>query len=309
MSVKKISIVGAGQVGSTLAFLLLIRRLCSQITLVDVQHELAKACVLDLEDSRWVFSAITNLTSSNKLQSLASSDIIVITAGKPRSPGMSRADLIKANTSTIRDISRGIKKFAPEALVILITNPLDLMTCVALKTSGFSKGRVFGMGSSLDSARLANLISQRLKLNIKDINPVVFGAHGKDMLVSENTTVQAAGLANFLSKKDFSRLKEATLNRGASIVGLLKKGSARFGPAAACLDLIEAVVFDQKKITFASVYLNGQYSIKGVCLGVPVVVGREGIERILELKLSKQEKNILIQAARTIRGHLKLLRD
>lgn len=293
---KKISVIGAGNVGSNIAFLLLMRRLFENILLVDIQKQLTKAAVLDLEDSRFFFDSNTSLQASSKLSDVAGSDMVVITAGKPRSPGMSREELIKINSSIVKKIALVIKKEAPKAIIIVITNPLDLMTYVALRASKFSFKKVIGMGSSLDSSRFANLISKKIKLGIQNINPVVFGTHGKDMLISSKSTISGFELSKFLNKKSFSSLQTQTLNRGATIVNLLKKGSARFGPAAAAVDLIESIIYDSKKVTFVSCYLSGQYNLKDICLGIPAIVGSSGVEKILEFSISKKEKSILKQA-------------
>lgn len=293
---KKISIVGTGSVGSNIAFLLLIKQVFENIMLIDIQKQLTKAVALDLEDSRYFFNSNAKVKASSNLNDVTGSDIVVITAGRPRSPGMSRENLIKINSFLVKKIALVVKKRVPKAIIIVITNPLDLMTYVALRVSKFPFKRVIGIGSSLDSARLANLISAKLKLNIGSIDPVVFGAHGKNMLISSRSAVSGFEVGNFLSKKSFRLLQEQTLSRGATIVHLLKKGSARFAPAAAAVDLIESVTYDLKKLSFISCYLNGQYSLNGICLGVPAIVGNSGVEKILEFTLPKKERSILKQA-------------
>jgi len=303
----KVSIAGAGQVGSNLAFLLLYKRLCKQILLLDIQQDLAKAVALDLEDARYSFGSNQKLTASSNLKDLSASDIIVISAGKPRSPGMSRQDLIRINSLVIKKITSHIKKTAKNAIVIVVTNPLDLMVYLTLKKTGFSWKRVMGMGSSLDSSRFANLISKKINVGIEDINPVVLGAHGKEMLVSSTTNIRGARLTTFLDAKKINELKTKTVTRGTQIVKLLKLGSARFGPAAACLNMLEAIACNKKAVTFASVYLNGQYGLKGVCLGVPVILGSRGIEKILEFNLPKKELRLLRTAETSFKKSLKSL--
>jgi malate dehydrogenase len=304
---NKITIVGAGNVGSTLAFLIVANKLCKKIMLIDVEGDLAKATALDLEDSRFSFGANLSLEASSNLGDVASSDLVVITAGRPRSPGMSREDLVKINSSIVQKVCSQIKAKAKDAIVIVITNPLDIMTYIALTTTGFSRKRVIGMGSSLDSARFANLLSKKLRVAIENINPFVFGAHGKNMLVSSTSTIRGLGLEKFIKDREAARLKSQTIARGARIVSLLKKGSARFGPAASCLEIIEAIGLDKKKLTFAASYLNGEYGLKGVCVGVPVIIGARGIERIIEITLSKREKKVLTDAAKILRKNINSL--
>ncbi|MFC1514517.1 malate dehydrogenase [Candidatus Omnitrophota bacterium] len=305
--INKITIVGAGNVGATTAFLILSRKLCRTLAVVDVQKDLAKGVALDLEDSRFVFGADIKIEASADLSAVAGSDIVIITAGRPRSPGMSRQDLIKINSSIVRHVCTALKRKAKKAIVIVVSNPLDITTYVAFRTTGFPRRQIIGMGSSLDSARLANLLSKKILVSIEDIDPAVFGAHGKDMLASRMTTVKGFALGSFLSSADFAKIKKATVERGATIVGLLKKGSARFAPAAACLDLIEAIDQDKKRLTFAAVYCKGEYGLKGICLGLPVIVGSRGVEKIVRLSLSAPERAVLKKAAKAVKKSISQL--
>lgn len=307
MSVKKISIIGAGNVGSNIAFLLLAKKLAGEINLIDIRPGLAKGIALDLEDCRFFFKTNTSIRGGEKLNLLKSSDIVIITAGKPRSPGMKREDLIRVNSGVLGKISKSIKKFSPKALVIVITNPLDLMTYLVLKITGFQKQRVIGMGAGLDSSRLANILHKRLGFSFESINPVVFSAHGKDMLVSDLTTAAGFSLKEHFTDKEAKEIKALTVGRGAEIVRELKTGSARFAPASACADLIESIAEDKKKLTFASVYLNGEYGLKDICIGVPVIIGVEGVKEILEFELLLKEKKMFKKTGESFLRQLAML--
>jgi len=309
MSIKKISIIGSGNVGSNIAFLLLAKKLAEEIDLIDIRPGLAKGIALDLEDCRSFFKSNISIRGRDNLNLLKPSDIVVITAGKPRSPGMKREDLIRINSGILGEISKSIKKFSPEALVIVVTNPLDLMTYLVLKMTGFSSKRVLGMGSGLDSSRLANIIHKRLNLSFESINPVVFSAHGKDMLVSNLTTAAGVPLKEYFTGKEAKKIKDLTVSRGAEIVGELKTGSARFAPASACTDLIESIAEDKRKLSFVSVYLDGEYGLKNICIGAPVVIGAKGAEEIIEFELPLKEKKMLKKTGESFRRQSAILNN
>lgn len=307
MYVNKISIIGAGHVGSNTAFLLLAKKLCKELVLVDIQKDLARGISLDLQDSRFFLEADVSVSGTDDFQKTEGSDIVIVTAGKPRSPGMSREDLIKVNSGIIKEIGKKVKRFTPNAILIHITNPLDLMTYVLLKETGFDPKKIIGMGSGLDSSRLANLISEKANISITSITPYVFGAHGKKMLVSCFSAAEGLQLDQFLDHSAFQQIKKETVNRGATIVGLLGSGSARFGPAVSCSDLVKSIVYDKHELSLGCVYLTGQYNMEDVCLGMPIVVGRPGVERVIELNLPESEKNILEQAKNTFQDQIKLV--
>lgn len=307
MVAGKISIIGAGEVGRNIAFLVVIKNLAQELVLADIQKDLAKGLSLDLEDSRFPFSSNTKVSAVDNLKYTKSSDIVVISAGRPRTPGMSREDLIKFNSEVVKDIASALKKYTPDSIIIVVTNPVDLMTYLVLKITGFSYKKVMGMGVSLDSARLANIITKKLSINISNLNPLVLGAHGKNMLISELSSLYGFKLSNFLSKKELEEVKKTTINRGAEIVGFLKKGSARFAPAVAVFKLLEAIVLDKKELSLCSVYLKGEFSLKDVCLGVPVILGKEGIKKILEMPLPKKEITFLKKAQREFKKKKSLL--
>ncbi len=307
MNINKVSIIGAGHVGSNVAFLCLLKKICQEIVLVDIQKELAQGISFDLEDARYFSRADICVKGTDDFREIKGSDIIVVTAGKPRSPGMTRQDLIKINSGIIKDIANKIKEYSPGAILISVTNPLDLMTYVLLKETGFSKEKVIGMGSGLDSCRLANMLNKKSGISIENINPFVFGAHGKGMLVSSSSTIAGIQIDKFLSDEEFNEISQDTVSRGAAIVNLLKKGSARFGPAVSCLDLVESITYDKKKVSLCCTYLQGQYGMNNICLGVPVVLGRKGVEEIVELDISEKEKNLLKLTENTFQDQIKLV--
>ncbi len=307
MKLGKISIIGAGNVGSNLAFLLLVKKVCSHIVLVDVQRDLAEALALDLEDSRYFFGADISVKGTDDFNESSDSDIVVVTCGKARSPGEAREDLITINSAIIKDVGGKIKETSPESKIIVVTNPLDIMTYIILHQTGFNRKRVMGMGSGLDSSRLANLMSRAAGVSINNISPVVFGVHGRQMLVSSLSGITAGQKDNFLSAEDFADIQNLTAQRGAAIVKLLKTGSARFAPAAALKDLVESIEHDKKKLSFASVNLNGEYGLKNICLGMPVIIGSNGIEKIVEFDLPAEEKEALLRSEEAFRKNLKLI--
>jgi len=305
----KISVIGAGSVGSSLAWLILINKLSKRISLIDIDEDWAKGIACDLNDSRFILKSDTFIEGSSDYSAVKDSDIIVVTAGSPRKPGMRRQDLLKINAGIISSVSKEIKKHSPGSIVILVTNPLDLMVYVALENTGFSSKRVFGMGSSLDSSRLANFISQETGVSVKDITPLVMGMHSKDMLVSKQSKIGVFSIEEFIPAEGFLALKEKTCNRGKEIVDYLKKGSARFGPAAAVVEIIEAIDKDSQKIIPVSCLLENEFSLGKFCTGMPCVIGKNGIEKVLQPHLLPEEKKLLSESARSFQESLKCLTD
>ena len=289
--VRKISIVGAGAVGSHVAFGCLSRFNLDELVLVDVVEPLAKGIALDLEDTRRFFGFSTDVLGTSRPRHIKNSDIVVITAGQTRKEGMSRYDLLKSNVKVAREISTHIKKFAPESVVIAVTNPVDFITYVVQKEAGFERKKVMGMGSSLDAARFANFIYKTTGVNPFDIYPMVIGLHSKDMIpLSSHSTVKQIPLERFLSREKMDALEERVKLRGKEIVECLKRGSAFFAPALACFALLDAVVNNRHELISVSALLKGEYGLRNVCAGVPCVVGRKGIVKIVEIPLAKEKK-------------------
>ena len=293
MDRKKITIVGAGNIGATLA-LLLARRETADITLLDIDEGIAKGKALDIMEASPILGFNAHVTGTADYADTANSDVVVITAGFPRKPGMSRDDLLFKNYEVVKSVSEQIKKYSPNAFVIVVTNPLDAMTYTALKVTGFPKERVIGMAGVLDSARFAYFISEKTGISVENIKAFVIGGHGDDMVpLKKYTTISGMPVTNFLSDEELSEIIERTRFGGGEIVQLLKTGSAFYAPAASILEMVIAILWNKRKILSASVYLDGEigeyYGASGLCVGVPIVLGKEGVEEIIKLDLSDEE--------------------
>ncbi|MBN2831345.1 MAG: malate dehydrogenase [Candidatus Omnitrophica bacterium] len=301
----KIAIIGAGNVGSLTAMRLAQASL-GDIVLVDIAKGLALGKSLDLEDARPILNNDYKIKGTEDIANIKDSDIVVITAGLARKPGMTREDLLLKNSQILKDISFSIKLLAPCAIVIVVTNPLDLMTYFVLKVTGFKRNKVFGMGISLDAARFANIIAQEFELSVNDIEAVVIGAHGEAMLpLARHTRVKGIALDEFAGKDKTGLLVNKTVNRGAEIVAALGTGSAFFAPSAAIAQIVNAIAKDEKRVMGVCAYLEGEYAIKGICIGVPCKLGKNGIEDIIELDLNKEEAKVLKESADYISGFIK----
>tara|TARA_Y100001970_G_scaffold256799_1_gene334871 strand:- start:14054 stop:15010 length:957 start_codon:yes stop_codon:yes gene_type:complete len=292
---KKISLIGAGQIGGTLAHLIALKEL-GDVVLFDIAEGIAKGKSLDIAQSSGVSGSETSLIGTNKYQDIQNSDVIIITAGVPRKPGMSRDDLLGINLKIIRQVAEGIKKNSPKSFVICITNPLDVIVMALQKYSGLPSNKIVGMAGVLDSSRFKYFLSQELKTPIKKINTLVLGGHGDTMVPMPNhTLVDGKSLSELVKEKKISYEKlnliiERTRNGGAEIVKFLEKGSAFYAPAASGIEMAESFLKDQKKILPCAASLNGEYGIKGLYAGVPAVIGKEGVEQIKELNLNPDEK-------------------
>jgi malate dehydrogenase len=297
----KITVIGAGNVGGLTAMRLAQDGL-GDVCVIDVVKGLASGKAFDMEDARQILKYDYRIQGSDDLKDVRDSDVIVITAGLARKPGMTREELLNKNAAILKDICLQIKAGAPQAIIVTVTNPLDLMTTFVLKTTGFKSSRVFGMGVTLDAARFANLIAQELAVSPADIEPCVIGTHGEGMLpLSRLTTVKGVGLEEFLDEKKVEALVKNTVGRGLQIVTLLGSGSAYFAPSAAIAQIVRAVVKDEKRVIGVSAYLSGEYGIKDICLGLPCRLGREGIEEIIPLDLNPAEKKALVDSVRQLK--------
>ena len=273
------------------------------IMLVDVAKGLAQGKVLDLADARSILKINYDIQGSDDINEIKDSGLVVVTAGLARKPGMAREDLLNKNAGILTEICKKIKELAPSAIVIIVTNPLDLMTRLALKVTGFKPSKVFGMGLTLDASRFANLISKELNLPVTDIEACVIASHGEGMMpLARFTNIKGVNLDKFIDAKKVDSLIARTFERGKEIVSLLGSGSAYFAPSAAIAEIVRVIVKDEKKILGVSAYLNGEYGIKDVCLGVPCCLGKDGIEKIIELDLDKQEKAALQACAVKLKG-------
>jgi malate dehydrogenase len=297
----KISIIGAGNVGGLTALRMAQEKL-ADVVLIDVVPGLAKGKAYDLEDSRSIVNSDYSVSGSEDINDLADSRIVVITAGLARKPGMTREDLLNKNTEILKGICNTIKDKAQDAIVIVVTNPLDAMTYFVLKTLGFEKTKVFGMGLTLDSSRFVNLISKELNISCARISASVIGSHGESMLpLPRFTIVNGKHLSDICDKTKIDELVEKTVERGKEIVSLLGSGSAYFAPSAAITQLARTIINDEKRILGVSCLLNGEYGVKGVCAGVPCFLGKNGIEKIIEIGLNDQEKSQFIKSCDSIR--------
>ncbi len=293
----KISIIGAGNVGGLTA-MRLSEITAGDIFLIDIAKGIARGKVFDLEDARAIFKTNFNIQGSENIDDILGSNIIVVTAGLARKPGMTREDLLSKNASILKDICGKIKNLAPEAIVIIVTNPLDLMTQFALQMTGFAAKRIFGMGVSLDAARFANLISKELRISPVNIEPCVIGSHGEGMLpLPRFTNIKGISLDKLISSDAITQLTARTIDRGKEIVSLLGAGSAYFAPSAAILEIVKAIIYDEKRILGVSTYLSGEYNIQSTCIGVPCIIGKNGIEKIIALELNEIENNALQASA------------
>jgi len=287
---KKISLIGAGQIGGTLAHLISIKEL-GDVVLFDVMEGIAKGKALDIAQSTSVDGYNINLLGTNNYEDTRNSDVIIITAGVPRKPGMTRDDLLETNLKIIKQVAEGIKKTSPNAFVICITNPLDVIVMAFQKYSGLPTNKVVGMAGILDSSRFKYFLSQELKTPVKNIDTLVLGGHGDAMVPMPNhTTIDKKPLKNLIKKEKLDSIIDRTRKGGAEIVKLLEKGSAFYAPAASGVEMAEAYIKDLKRKLPCATYLNGEYGIKNLYVGVPVEIGKNGVEKIFEIKLSEEEK-------------------
>ncbi len=301
----KISLVGAGNIGGMLA-MLLVKAGTEEIVLFDIVEGLPDGKALDLEQAAALAGSKVSLLGTSSYDDIAGSDIVVVSAGFPRKPGMSRENLFEKNKAVISQVSRNIRKHAPDSVVIVVTNPLDLMALVALKETGFPKQRVMGMAGVLDSARLKQFISEKAGCSPAEVNAMVLGSHGDSMVpVLSHTTVRGKPVADVLSSKDIEDAVERTRNAGAEIVSLLKTGSAFFAPAQSILEMTESIARDSRKTLPVSVFLEGEYGQSGIFTGVPCVIGKNGAEKIVELEFSEDEQEQFNASASAARENAK----
>ena len=292
---KKITLIGAGQIGGTLAHLIALKEL-GDVVLFDVAAGIAKGKALDIAQSSPVDGFNINLMGTDNYDDTKNSDVIIITAGVPRKPGMTRDDLLGINLKIIKQVATGIKDTSPNAFVICITNPLDVIVMALQKYSGLPKNKIVGMAGILDSSRFIYFLSQELKVEVKKIKSFVLGGHGDSMVAMLGATEVEGKKINDLvnegkiSKQKLNEIVERTKKGGAEIVKYLEKGSAFYAPAASGVEMAESYIKDQKKQLPCAAYLNGEYNTKDLYAGVPVIIGSKGVEKIIELKLSDEEK-------------------
>ena len=303
---KKITLIGAGQIGGTLAHLIALKEI-ADVVLFDVAEGLAKGKALDIAQSSPVNGFNINLTGTSSYEDIKNSDVIIITAGVPRKPGMTRDDLLGINLKIIKQVGEGIKKSSPNAFVICITNPLDVIVMALQKYSGLPKNKVVGMAGILDSSRFIYFLSQELKVPVQKIKSFVLGGHGDTMVAMLGSTeINGKKILDLvkegkITKERLDAIVDRTKKGGAEIVKYLEKGSAFYAPAASGVEMAEAYLKDQKKQLPCACYLNGEYGVKDIYAGVPVIIGKNGVEKVIEIILSDEEKNNFIKSVNSVK--------
>lgn len=298
--VKKVTVVGAGNVGATAAQRLAEKELCD-VVLIDIIEGVPQGKSLDLAEAAPIEKHDAHLTGVNSYEASADSDIVIITAGIPRKPGMSRDDLLATNKAIIKSVTKEVARYSPQAILIIVSNPLDAMCHVAMEVSGFPKERVIGMAGVLDSARFRAFIAAELNVSVENIHALVLGGHGDTMVpLPRFSTVAGIPITELMSAERIEELAKRTRNGGAEIVGLLKTGSAYYAPASAAVEMAESILKDKKKILPCAAYLTGEYEISGLFVGVPVKLGKNGVEQIISLALTAEEKQALAKSAAAV---------
>jgi len=298
---KKITVVGSGNVGATLAHRLADRQL-GDIVLIDILEGIPQGKGLDLIESGPIEGYDVKIKGTNDYADTANSDVVVITAGFPRKPGMSRDDLLKANYDVVKATTGKIVQHSPNCFLIVVTNPLDAMVQTAFKVSGFPKNRVMGMAGILDTARYRTFIAEALNVSVLDIQGLVLGGHGDTMVpVPSYTTVAGIPISQLMPKEQLDKIIARTAKGGGEIVNLLKTGSAFYAPSAAVAEMVDAIFNDRKRILPCAVYLEGEYGINGLFVGVPIKLGANGVEQVIEIKLTDEEKAALQKSAAAVK--------
>ena len=313
MARKKIALVGAGQIGGTLALLAGLKEL-GDVVMFDVVEGVPQGKGLDIAEASPIEGFNAAYVGTNNYSGLKGADVVIVTAGIPRKPGMSRDDLIATNAKVIDTVGKAIKKNCPKAFVIVITNPLDVMVYVMQEASGLPHNRVVGMAGVLDSARFRYFLSEEFKVSVEDVTAFVLGGHGDTMVpLTRYSTVAGIPLPDLVkmgwtTKEKLDAIVQRTRDGGAEIVGLLKTGSAFYAPAAAAIQMAEAYLKDQKRVLPCAAHLDGQYGVKGLYVGVPVVIGSDGVERVVEIELNKAEKAEFNKSVEAVRGLIAVVR-
>lgn len=309
MARKKIALIGGGQIGGTLAHLAGLKEL-GDIVIFDIVDGIPQGKALDLAQSSPVSGFDAALSGTKSYSGIKGADVVIVTAGVPRKPGMSRDDLLGINLKVMRQVGDGIKKYAPNAFVICITNPLDAMVWALQKASGLPKNKVVGMAGVLDSARFRYFLAEEFKVSVRDVTAFVLGGHGDTMVPSiRYSTVAGIPLPDLVkmkwtTQKRLDEIVQRTRDGGAEIVGLLKTGSAFYAPAASAIEMAESYLKDQKRVLPCAAHLSGEYSRKNIYVGVPVVIGAKGVERIVEVKLDTKERAMFNKSVKAVEGLL-----
>ena len=300
MARSKVTIVGAGQTGGTMARDLAAKGY-ADVVLVDVIEGFPQGKALDITQAAPLLGFDSKVVGTNGWDETAGSDIVIITSGKPRGPGMSRDELVTANTGIVKEVTEQAVKRSPNSIIIVFANPLDAMCYVALKASGFPRERVFGQSGMLDTARFRAFIAMELNVSVREVQAYVLGGHGDDMVpLVRYTTVAGIPISDLMPPERVDAIVQRTRKGGGEIVSLLKTGSAYYAPAAGTIDMVEAVLLDRKRILPCAAYLNGEYGVKGIYMGVPVKLGAKGVEKIIEIKLTNEERAMFDKSASSV---------
>ena len=304
----KITMVGAGNVGATAVQRIAQMELCEELLMIDVVEGLPQGKGLDMWETAPLLGSDTRVRGSNDLADIKDSAIVLITAGLARKPGMSRSDLLDKNAAILRSILDNVVKHAPDAIIMVVTNPLDVMTYLAYRISGFPRERVIGMAGVLDSARLRSFVAMELGVSVRDTQALVLGGHGDSMVpLARYTTVAGIPITQLMDEETIKRIVERTRKAGGEIVGLLKTGSAYYSPGASLAEMVESVVKNKKRVLPCAVILDGEYGLTDMCAGVPVVLGENGIEKIIEISLDPPELESLRNSAEEVQKDIERL--
>ncbi len=308
---SKVTVVGAGNVGATCANVLAIKETASEVVLIDIKEGLAEGKILDMFQTETLLDIDTKLTGvTNDYSKTAGSDVVVITSGIPRKPGMTREELIGTNAGIVKNVIESVVKYSPDAIILIVSNPMDTMTYLAAKASGLPRNKVFGMGGALDSSRFKCYLSKAIDANINEIEGMVIGGHGDTTMipVTSRATYKGIPVSEFLSADQIKQVVADTMVGGATLTKLLGT-SAWYAPGAAAAYVVESILKDQKKVIPSCVSLEGEYGQQDICIGVPTVIGRNGAEKVLEIKLSDEEKKLFEESAAAVRKTNSILKE
>lgn len=309
----KISLIGGGNIGGTLAHISAYKAL-GDVVLFDVADGRAKGKALDIAQSKTLDGSDISLKGTGSYEDIKGSDVVIITAGIPRKPGMSRDDLVATNANVMKEVAQGIKQYASDAFVIVITNPLDAMVYVLQKESGLPTNKVVGMAGVLDSARFNYFLAEEFKVSVENVTSFVLGGHGDSMVsLVRYSTVAGIPVPDLIrmgwsTKEKIDAIVERTKNGGGEIVALLETGSAYYAPAVSAIEMAESYLYDKRKIMPCAAYLNGEYGEKGIYVGVPVVIGKNGVEKVVEIELTKEEKTSFTSSVNAVKDLIKTIK-
>ena len=300
---QKVAVVGAGNVGATAAQRLAEKNLARTVVLIDVLEGIPQGKALDQFQSGPIEGFDTRVIGTNGYEEAAGAEVFVVTAGIARKPGMSRDDLVKTNAGIVKSVAEQIRRVAPDSIVVVVSNPLDVMCYVAMQASGFPRERVLGMAGVLDTARYRTFLAEAMDVSVEDIQAMVLGGHGDTMVpLVSYTTVSGIPVSQLLEKSKLDAIVDRARNGGAEIVGLLKTGSAYYAPSAAAVQMVEAIAHDRKRILPCAVWLQGEFGIKDVFCGVPAKLGRKGLEQVVDIRLTAEEAKALHASAEAVRS-------